>query len=148
MDNLTLQILHYKFLAYASKNSIFLVKFSTVSIERGLNPSETVWRSPVLRSPDCVRHRWARAGGGHQTCPPLLSAEILHSRWASHGLTQAPGARPDRFVRTQSRRTVASHSNCISAHRGGGKSPVVHITVAEANLAEIEGEMEKPHLLH
>lgn len=28
------------------------------------------------------------------------------------------------------------------------KDPVVHITVAEANLAEMEGEMEKAHLLH
>lgn len=32
--------------------------------------------------------------------------------------------------------------------RGGEKDPVVHITVAEANLAEMEGEMEKAHLLH
>lgn len=30
----------------------------------------------------------------------------------------------------------------------GGKDPVVHITVAETNLAEMEGEMEKAHLLH
>lgn len=33
--------------------------------------------------------------------------------------------------------------------KGGGEGdPVVHITVAEANLAEMEGEMEKAHLLH
>lgn len=29
-----------------------------------------------------------------------------------------------------------------------GKDPAVHITVAETNLAEMEEEMEKAHLLH
>lgn len=29
----------------------------------------------------------------------------------------------------------------------GGGDPMVHITVAEANLAEMEEEMEKAHLL-
>ncbi len=30
----------------------------------------------------------------------------------------------------------------------GVGDPVVHITAAEANLAEMEGEMENAHLLH
>lgn len=34
------------------------------------------------------------------------------------------------------------------AGREGRRDPAVRVTVAEANLAEMEGEMEKAHLLH
>lgn len=116
---------------------------------RKCNPFETAWRSflPIVlvtsrRACSLVRRQWPSG-------PALLSAatESLCRRWALHGLTHAQGARADRFICTQSQRTAASHSNCISAH-GEGKDPAVHITVAEANLAEMEGEMEKAHLLH
>lgn len=97
-----------------------------------------------------------RAASCQDSDPPWpglfpLARKSLRTRRALHGLPHGPGARANRFICTQSHRMAASHSNCISAYRGRrgwGEDPVVHITAAETNLAEMEGEMEKAHLLH
>lgn len=135
------------FLVYSNNDRGILPIF--LCVERKPNPFEMAWRSSrpiafVTAQQACCNmpRRWPS-----RTCPLLSCTVSLHRRWPLHGLTHAPGARADRFICTQSQRTAASHSNCISAH-GEGKDLVVHITVAETNLAEMEGEMEKAHLLH
>lgn len=81
--------------------------------------------------------------------PHLFSAALkaFAWRWVLHGLTHAPGG-----LQGQTGSSAHNHNGRphpipiafpLTGERGGGGDPVVHITVAEANLAEMEGEMEK-----
>lgn len=122
-------------------------QFSSIYLERKPNPFEIAWRSSALIAfvtAQQVRYLVWRV------CPPDLPSSLLH--WKP---TQAMGIAWPHSCTGCKGRQVHLHTITTDGRipfqlhfRSRGKDPVVHITVAETNLAEMEREMEKAHLLH
>lgn len=121
------------FCVYANNDKRFLPIFPPYA-ERKRNPFETAWwSSPPIASvtaqqaccccPLCGDRSDPPHPGPPPHSPPLLcsveSLRLTMSFARPHSCTRRV-ARADRFICTQSQRTAASHSNCISAHRGEG----------------------------
>lgn len=81
--------------------------------EKKQNPFETAWRSSLPIA--LVTARRACRLAWTLWPPGLAPLQTMSIAWP-HSCTR--GARADRFICTQSQRTVASHSNCISVHGG------------------------------
>lgn len=135
---------------FSNESDLFLVyanndRFLPISLwlEKKPNPFEMVWRSSLAIALVTAQRACCLVWRGWPPRHALLSAALRAFTGDGHCMASLMhrGARADRFHCTQLQRTVASHSNCISAHRGN--DPAVHITVAEAHLAAMEGEMGK-----
>lgn len=79
-----------------------------------LREAESIWNAVAIFSTDCIGHSSADTPPCVATVTPRICPFADHEHSQPGSCTR--GARADRFICTQSQRTAASHSNCISVH--------------------------------